>query len=544
MNALKPTLAIYAIQDCNPYQTYAHDHNLCLMHNGKLVDFLQLERITRIKRDNTLGNHLDALFRAKKWINQDFDLVFVDNVLGRAFINLQGNVRFEAPITQTLQTAPEEGRCFWYGKPRKAYALNHELAHIGTCLPFFGAYKENSLLVHFDGGASQSSFSAWLYKDDKLQLLEAHWDYKWLSTIFNANAFVFSVIGAKLKDQNSVPGKMMGLAGHGSYDTHLEAWFRKHNFFQDIWGKPSEFLAQVAIDFGISLHTFDQHHPFIQNSIATLHELFVRETITIFRDLRLKTKADFLYYSGGSALNIVTNTRLLEANIFQDIFIPPCCEDSGLALGAAAFVEWLKHGEVEIHSPYLNNWQLNVKDSKIYPEVEKVAEKLFKCEILALWQGNGEAGPRALGNRSLLCRPDSKQLMQKLSMEIKKREWYRPLAPIMLEKNAQYFTGKQHIHHLSKYMLLDFQVLQERRNELEGACNADGSARIQCLFNRAQNPYLWDLLTVLDEKYHIKALINTSFNGQGEPIVHSFSDAQQSAQKLGVELVVGYMEPK
>ncbi|MFV0521643.1 MAG: carbamoyltransferase C-terminal domain-containing protein [Mangrovibacterium sp.] len=541
MDTYKPTLAIYGIQDCNLFQTYSHDHNMCLMQDGEVLDFVQLERITRVKRDNSMNKHLDELLRSKKWINKDFDLVFVDNVLGRAFINIQGNVRFEASIQSELNKTPEEGHCFWYGKPHKAYVLNHELAHIGTCLPFFGAYKENSLLVHFDGGASQSCFSAWLYKGDELNLLEAHWDYKWLSSIFNANAFVFSVIGAKLKDQNSVPGKMMGLAGHGNYDIRIEQWFKHHNFFENIWRRPSLFFDRIKQDFAINIKSFDQHHYFIQNCIATLHEMFVRETIAIFRNLESKTNADYLYYSGGSALNIITNTRLIESKTFQDVFIPPCCEDSGLALGAAAFVEWIKHGNVQMHSPYLNNWGISTSESPlVHTPIKEVADKLARNEILALWQGAGEVGPRALGNRSLLARADSKQLMQKLSMNIKKREWYRPLAPIMLKKNAQYFTGKQNIHHLSRYMLLDFPILDEHRLELEGACNADGSARIQCLFDRSQNPYMWDLLTELDSTHGIKALINTSFNEQGEPIVHSISDAQKTAQKLGVELVIGF----
>lgn len=540
MDVQKPTLAIYGIQDCSPHQSYSHDHNLCLMQQGEVLEFLQLERISRVKRDNKMHEQIDFLLRTKRWVDKDFDLLFVDNVLGRAFINTLGNVRFEAPISPTLQTSPEEGRCHWYGKTRKAFALNHELAHIGSCLPFFGTFKENSLLVHFDGGASQSNFSAWLYKNSQLQLLHAHWEYKWLSAIFNANAFVFAAIGAKQKDQNSVPGKMMGLAGHGVYKPEIAQWFQQHNFFPNIWSKPSEFFQQAKRDFQVDLKHFDQHHPFVQNCIASLHELFVRETIAIFRHLQQQSKTDYLYYSGGSALNIKANTLLVESAIFQEVFIPPCCEDSGLALGAAAFAEWQKHGEVKRHSPYLNSWGLEVVVSNLTvgaSEVKNVAEKLAKGDILALWQGAGEAGPRALGNRSLIARADSKELKQKLSMKIKHREWYRPLAPIMLEKNAQYFTGKSHIHQLSQYMLLDFSVLPEHQEKLIGASNADGTARIQSLFERTQNPFLWDLLLELDETHNIKALLNTSFNQQGEPMVHTLADAQALAKKMGVELV-------
>ena len=87
-------------------------------------------------------------------------------------------------------------------------------------------------------------------------------------------------------------------------------------------------------------------------------------------------------------------------------------------------------------------------------------------------------------------------------------------------------------------MLLDFDILTEKQSELIGAVHVDGTARIQTIFTRNQNPYIWDLLTMLDEKYNCKALINTSFNSQGEPIVHTKIDAIKSAQKMEIDGVV------
>ena len=303
------------------------------------------------------------------------------------------------------------------------------------------------MLVHFDGGASQSNFSAWLYRNKKLIKLSAHWDYKYLTSIFNANALVFSVIGAKLNEQNSIPGKFMGLAGHGEYRYELETWLREHEFFENIWGKKSAFFQEVKKHWKIDLRSFDQRHSFILDCMATLHELFVRETVQIFRRLQRETLTNNLYYSGGCALNIVANTRLIEEKIFDQVYIPPCCEDSGLALGAAAFLEWQKHGELKPHSPYLNNWVLETEHAEVDArELEKVAKLLAKEKIVGVCNGFGEAGPRALGNRSLLAVANSKELAKKLSMKCKGREWYRPLAPIMLEQNSRYFTGLSKIN--------------------------------------------------------------------------------------------------
>ncbi len=542
MDRDKPTLAVYGIQDriksTQPY--FVHDHAIALMHKGRVLKALTLERHTRIKHDNSLHERIYELLKSEGLLSRlDYDLVFADNVVGRAFISSCGRFRFEGPLTDIPAAGLEKGKCWWLDRETKAYALNHELAHIATNLPFYGSFKENSLLVHFDGGASVSNFSAWHFKDGRIVPIEAHWRLKWLTSMFNANALVFGIIGAKFIDQNSVPGKMMGLAGYGSYTPKIEKWLRENNFFADIWDKKSVFFEKAKRDFGwdkTHLHTAD---PFLQDIVATMHHVFVWEVQPYLTTLQEKIKADYLYYSGGSALNIVTNTVLYESGIFKDIFIPPSCEDSGLALGAAAFVELQKHGKVEKHSPFLLNWGIeNYKADYSPDEIETVAGMLADKKVIGVCNGYAEAGPRALGNRSILALADSKSLARKVSMEHKKREWYRPVAPVMLLKNTKYFTGKSDIPHLSRYMLLDFAILKDKAAEIEGAVHVDGTARIQTIFDRSENSYLYDLLTLLDEKSGVKALINTSFNVRGGPIVHTCDDAVRSARNMGLDGVV------
>ncbi|MCK3686207.1 carbamoyltransferase C-terminal domain-containing protein [Maribellus sp. YY47] len=541
MDRNRPTLAVYGIQDRFDYEHpfYVHDHNLALMQNGKVIRFLQQERISRRKRDNTLYLHLKDILKQQKLLGTDYDLVFVDNVVGRTFLTPSGEVRFEAPLNDRLSTALEKGKCWWFGEEKEAWALNHELAHIFSCLPFFGNFKENSLLVHFDGGASLSNFSAAVFRNGKIEWIEYHWDLKPYSTLYNANALVFSIIGAKLAEQNSVPGKFMGFAGWGNYRPELEEWLIQHNFFEDIWGKTSDFFRQAQKDWGVELKSFNQNDPFIRDVAATLQQVFKQATLNKLKELQAKTGAEYLYYTGGSALNIVTNTQIVKSGLFSEVFIPPCTEDSGLALGAAAFAEWIKHGRVENHSVYLNNLGIEEYSANYDPKtIAQITELLIQKKIVGICNGFGEAGPRALGNRSILALADSKEISGKLSMEKKGREWYRPLAPIALEKNTRYFTGKSKIDHLSTYMLLDFEVLPEKAKEIAGAVHADGTARFQTIFEREQNRFMFDLLTQLDNKCNVKALINTSFNAGGEPIVHTEADALQAARNMKLDAVV------
>jgi carbamoyltransferase len=540
MDNTKPTLGIYGIQDRfdTVYPQLAHDHGLALMEQGNVKEFIQLERITRIKRDNKLQRHLPDIIREIELVDRDLDVVFVDNRVGRAFISQCGQIRFEAPLIKRITKDWEEGRLWWFNRELNSYVLNHELAHVFSCLPFFGEFKENSLLIHFDGGASLSNFSAWIYRQGKIIPVEHHWEMKPLTALYNANALTFGIMGAKIEEQHSVPGKMMGFAALGTYNENIEFWLRQHNWFENIRDNRAVFFERAKTDFQVDLKSFDQHQTFLQDVVATIQEVFMRETLLKIDDVNTLSNCKNLYYTGGCALNIQTNSAILESRLFDHVYIPPCADDSGLALGAAAFGEWKKEQHFSIHSPYLNNHNLGDSTFSYSPHDLATAAKLItEGKVLGICNGAAEAGPRALGNRSLLALP-TKELAHKVSVEHKKREWYRPVSPVMLEKNTRYFTGLPVVHQLSGYMLLDIPVLAEKQHEIAGVIHANGSARIQTLFERDNNPYLFDLLTLLDEQYQVKALINTSFNTIGEPIIHTTDEALQAAREMGIDALV------
>lgn len=540
MNEGKPTLGIYAIQDRldTNYPQYVHDHSLALINNGSILKYLQLERVSRVKRDNKLYAQLPNLIRDAGMVDLNADVVFVDNVIGRAMISANGQIRFEAPLNPKLTKDWEKGKLWWFDRELESYILNHELAHVFSCLPFYGEFEENSLLVHFDGGASLSNFSAWIYKMGKIIPVEHHWELKNFTSLYNANALSFGIIGATIENQNSVPGKLMGYAALGSYNEEIDFWLRQNNWFENTWGKRSQFFEKVKADFGIDLKSFDQRNTFLQDIAATMQELFMRETLLKLDDLYTLTGCKNLYYTGGCALNIMVNSAIVQSHLFDNVFIPPCPDDSGLAIGAAAFGEWKKGHTVKKHSAYLNNW--GIEENSFYytnEEVSHVAQLLAEGKAVGICNGFGEVGPRALGNRSILALP-TKALAHKVSSEHKQREWYRPVAPVMLEKNGCYYTGKKKMHPLSRYMLLDLKIAEDKQHEIPGVIHANGTARIQTLFSKNDNPFLFDLLTLLDEQYNVKALINTSFNTKGSPMVHNEADAIKSAEEMGIEAVV------
>lgn len=553
LDPARATLAIYGPRDldCFARPLYIHDHSLVWMEGGEVIRLLQLERLTRRKHDNQLHRHLETLLDGENLpVSKPFDLVVVDSFAGRSFITDGGQLRYEAPLTTTLSTEVEKGWCLFREQEQPGYSVSHELAHVSSNLPFFGPFRENSLLLHVDGGARTSTCSVWVYRDGRIKLVKAHSELAYLSRLFHGNPLMHAILG-EAGTHCGVPGKLMALASFGNYRPEVLGWLRRNQYFEaglddvlksdweDSWRVRSGFFESARREFGYEKAEFDTRDSFFQDIAAAVQHEFTSSILNELSELQELTKTQFLYLSGGCALNIVTNSQIRDSNIFEDLFIPPCCNDSGLALGAAAYVEWIKHGDMKPHSPFLNNWGLADATPRYDRQViqEAAASLAVDKKVLGVCNGFGEVGPRALGNRSILAAADSADLRDKVSIEHKGREWYRPVAPVMRAEAVKRFTGMTP-HHLSKFMLLQERVLPEYRRELEGAVHVNGTARIQTIFSRDDNPFLHDLLLCLEEEYGKAALLNTSFNAGGEPIVHTEVDALASARRMRLDACI------
>ena len=540
MEGIKSTLGIYGIQDRNEnwYPQVAHDHNFALLENGEVKHYLQLERYTRKRNDNRLHQFLPKLASELGLADRQMDVVFVNKLIGSAFISANGQIRFEAPLIKRLSKTWEEGRLWWFNNELNSYLLNHELAHIFSCLPFFGEFKENSLLIHFDGGASLSNFSAWMYRMGKIVPVEHHWELKQITQLYNVNALTFNIFNTTIENYKSVPEKLMSFAVLGNYNEDIEFWLRQNRWFEAINENKNLFFESAKSDFNIDIKSLNQHNTFIQDIIATIQEIFMRETLMKIDDVNTLSNCKNLYYTGGCALNIKTNSAIIESGLFENVFIPPCPDDSGLGLGAAAFGEWMKGNNIKKHSPYLNNWSIEqVQVDHSYETIQQLAKLLVNGKIIGIFNGYGEVGHRSLGNRSIIALP-TLALANKISVNHKKRDWYRPVSAVMLEKNAKYLTGKNAVHPLTRYRLIECTIVESKQKETAGVIQANGMAQIQTIFEKTDNPFLFDLLTLLDEHYNVKALINTSFHTSIEPLVQNEKEALESGRKLQLDYVV------
>jgi len=254
--------------------------------------------------------------------------------------------------------------------------------------------------------------------------------------------------------------------------------------------------------------------------------------------LHEQTGAENLAMAGGVALNCVMNARVRDRGPFKRVWVQPAAGDAGTALGAALWTDGQQRGASKRH------WQMDhaflgpaygddeieafLRQAKLrYRRAAdlsaEVADLLMQDKVIGWFQGRMEFGPRALGARSILASPLEASMQQRLN-QIKDREDFRPVAPVVLEEEAaDWFVDGG----VSPFMVFVYDVRPDKADRIPAVRHVDGTARIQTI-NRAQNPAYYDLLKAFAARSGVPVLINTSFNTRGEPVVCTPRDAVES----------------
>jgi len=335
--------------------------------------------------------------------------------------------------------------------------------------------------------------------------------------------------------------KVMGLAAHGN-PVYLEEFRRLVRVNAPQFSiEPIDF-ALFAPRRSASDERFDQRHADLACSVqARLEEVLLE----LARWLKSKTNARYLVMAGGVALNCVANARLAEAGIFDEIWVQPAAGDAGTSLGAALYTAQRRGDRVqpmttaalgrEWSDDALAGW---LKRSAVpFERSEDVALDAARAiaddGIVAWFQGRSEFGPRALGHRSLLANPRFAKNLERLN-DVKGREQFRPVAPMVLEERAaQIFEGQLP----SPYMLFTHRVKPEWRDRIAAAVHVDGTARIQTV-NRTNEPLVAKMLDEVERMTGVPVVINTSLNTAGRPMVDDPRDALECFGSAPIDLLV------
>jgi len=562
---------------------FYHDSAAALVEDGSIVAAAQEERFSRRKHDASFPRHAVAycLEAADAKLSEIDHVVFYDKpflkferlletyiaLAPRGFRSFQMAIPlwlreklFQKSLLRTkLQEFDED-----FAAERLLF-VEHHMSHAASA--FYPSPFEKAAVLTMDGVGEWATTSAATGEGNRLEIFrEIHFPHS-LGLLYSAVTYY---TGFKV---NSGEYKVMGLAPYGEpkyaqlmldhlIDLKPDGSFRLDMSYFDYCTGLTMTNERFAKLFGRPVRSSDQlltsFHMDIAASIqAVLDEAVLRLT----RDLASRTGARNLCLAGGVALNCVANGKVLRDGKFDRIWIQPAAGDAGGAVGAAlAAFHQFRSGQRSIAAtdgmsgaflgPEFSQSDierrltacgahfavLNENDM-----IETTAETLSDQLAVGWFQGRMEFGPRALGARSILGDPRSPNMQKTLNLKVKYRESFRPFAPAVLREDvADWFE----LDTDSPYMLLVAGVRKERRrgmsveeqalfgidklniarSEIPAVTHVDYSARIQTVAAET-NPRFHLLLTRFKARTGCPALVNTSFNVRGEPIVCTPEDA-------------------
>jgi carbamoyltransferase len=289
-----------------------------------------------------------------------------------------------------------------------------------------------------------------------------------------------------------------------------------------------------------------QHHWDIASSAQKALE---DTAIYLVKRIREMTGEENLCMAGGVAFNSVMNGRIFHETPFKRFYVQPAAGDAGCSLGAAMMVWHQKLGnprkfqmEHAYWGPGFSNEECRtalddagLKFETISDEIllPRIAKLISEGAIVGWFNGRMELGPRALGARSFLADPRRADMREILNHKVKLREWFRPLAPSMLEENGMEVFG---VEHHDPFMITVIEVAEDYKSKIPAVVHVDGTARPQ-MVSRKTNPRYWQLINEFKKLTGIPMLLNTSFNVQ-EPIVCTPQDAVNTFRNSNFDALV------
>lgn len=524
----------------------SHDSTACLVKDGKILAVAEEERFVRQKRafdKYPINATKFCLDQAGIMLNQ------IDQIaIGFDENKEQKSVKDEVFLEEIFPK-----RFFGTKKKIPINYINHHMAHVGSV--FFTSDMQESAILVIDGQGEKEATSIFYGKGNDIKLVKSY-DYNYSLGYLYSAISIFCGLGG------FGAGKLMGLAAYGKpvYLQELREIFSSIKLKEKEEGDSQDEFADFVIDKLIkkgfekaektillnATRGVIERHPEIKKEhkdLAASTQAFLEEKlIELAREARQLTNSENLCLSGGVAMNCVANSVVENSDIFKKIFIQPACEDSGSAIGAALIVS--KSHIDHYLSPYMGPEYSNkliktlLEELKLYYEyVENIesrtAELVAEGKIVGWVQGRMEFGPRALGNRSILADPRNKDNHKKVNLA-KGRELWRPFAPSLLEEK-----GSELLEDFvpSPFMLKSFSVKKEWRTRLAAITHTDGTTRPQTV-TRDQNERYYKLIREFYRITGVPAILNTSFNYAGEPVVSSPADAVRTFYTSGLDCLV------
>jgi len=527
-----------------------HLSSVTLYKEGKLVYYNQEERLSKIKKDNSIPimcfqqlknyvSHIDIAFitgynpceissqiysllkkfnvcdkefgtyflfkshhlmhAAKAYFSSGFKdaLIFVVDGRGSSYNLSDGSIGYETESVYTLDYPNDFNAIF-----KKVYTRQEEIKNLKVNPDFESplAYKIKNVSIT---------------KDTIFKVSNQHVLGQFYSAISKTIGF------------DNEEGKLMGLSAYGKSNPAIKHYLNQKNIIN-----PNNLILK--------------NHNLIPLKEDLSYETqlkFEKEYLNFMKPFVKKySKYKNIILTGGTGLNILNNRKVKDYFKNHNVYVDPMCGDEGNSIATCQHYLYANKKDSsfdKVNSLYLGpSYSLDKNVKFKNSDEKKVVDLLLRKNIVALYQDKAEAGPRALGNRSLLMDPripNGKFIMN----ELKGREQFRPLACCVLEEYAKHWFDLDY----SPYMMYSAYAINKTKEKVYSIVHEDNSCRIQTI-NKKQNPILYKILKLFYNKTKVPILMNTSFNLKGQPIVETPTDAINTIKKSKLKYLYFSKEKK
>ena len=499
-----------------------HDANVSFYHADKNKYYtIEIERLVqkryfRLHEDNTPEEQFNILKQCvdiaeKRWgIKNDYETVLI---CSDGYINVNPREIFNTENVSTV--------------------AKHHQTHAASAF-YMSPFKE-ALIVSYDGGGDDGHFNIYSANSEGVRLLDN------ITSDFGGGYLLCGSlvreVAEKSRHQLALAGKLMGLCGYGKpIEKHVPAF---QEFFFDRDYRKLAFLTKLPLTNidnpwknPLDNWVFEGQEAY--DIAATAQEGFERAIFSVLD----KYDPDIpLILTGGCALNVLVNEKVKSA-YSRPLYVPPNPHDGSLSLGhlflyrkpdhqvdiTYSGLPLVDYDELQNYIDEYGATKLNKKD---------IAELIKDGKIIGLVYGDSEVGPRALGNRSIVCDPNIADMKDILNSKVKFREWYRPFAPFCKKEDAHKYFDSPNFENL-EYMSYAPRV---KVDTLPSITHIDNTARLQTVTKNSHS-HFYELLTEFGKLSETNVLLNTSFNIRGYPILSTIKDALYALENTEMDYVV------
>ena len=545
---------------------YYHESSVFLTNNKGTNCFLKEEYFSRIKGDKNFPH------RCLKFLIEKFNLNN-ENIKFVCFYEKPFKTWWEIfyySIKKPIQNRDflinhlknfNQGSIFFYTdinrliniSRNKIIYSSHHLSHCLYGLSVIDKFSDY-VFITCDGVGEGETMS--IFTIDSNYRIKKNWTNFYPNSIGLVYSTITDYLGFEI---NEGEFKVMSLSSYGKpiYENEIKKIFNVDNFqinmdyFEFHKTLKKSFSKKLIEMFGEPYLNLNDKKNFQKYAnIASSTQLVLEQTVKnlIQKATKLSGKKKIVL-TGGVGLNCKMVHSLSKQNIFEELIVPPSPGDSGSAIGAAnfAFLNEFKTKTLDFKTFFLGPEKNFINKKEIKDEfflkislsdnfLNDVTEKLIKGEVIASYYGLNEVGPRSLGNTSIFCDAKNKEAVKNLNLNLKKRSYFQPLAPVLLyEDFEKYFSINKNILKNLNWMGALCDAKKKLYDEYSSIIHVDGTCRTQTIED--QNSLTYQILKNLKTKGS-EILVNTSFNISKDPVVFDLFDVYVNMKRMDIKFVI------